>query len=75
MEHVLTNTTGNFHLNLDIWLVARVPGLKFNLSSGRVAAQMELPHLVERGLYRGKELPRFDQLETLSHQVSHVLKQ
>ena len=75
MEHVLTNTTGNFHLNLDIWLVARVPGLKFNLSSGRVAAQMELPHLVERGLYRGKELPRFVQLETLSHQVSHVLKQ
>ena len=74
MEHVLTNTTGNFHLNLDIVLVARVSGLDY-LSSGRVAAQMELPHLVERGFYRGKELPRFVQLETLSHQVSHVLKQ
>ena len=46
VEHVLTNTTGNFHLNLDIVLVTRVPGLVPNLSSGRVAAQMELPHLV-----------------------------
>ena len=74
MEHVLTNTTGNFHLNLDIVLVARVSGLDY-LSSGRVAAQMELPHLVERGLYRGKELPRFDQLKFPSYSVSHALKQ
>ena len=73
VEHVLTNSTGNFHLNLVTGLQQESSGLASNLSSGRVAVQMKLP--ISCKLSKGEQRLLSCQLDVSIHQVSHVLKQ
>ena len=76
VEHVLTNTTGNFHLNLVTGLQQECQGwleVLANLSSGRIAVQMKLP--ISCKLSKGEQRLLSCQLDVSIHQVSHVLKQ
>ena len=76
VEHVLTNTTGNFHLNLVTGLQQECQGwleVLASLSSGRIAVQMKLP--ISCKLSKGEQRLLCCQLGVSIHQVSHVLKQ
>ena len=76
VEHVLTNTTGNFHLNLVTDLQQECQGwleVLASLSSGRIAVQMKLP--ISCKLSKGEQRLLSCQLDVSIHQVSHVLKQ
>ena len=73
VEHVLTNTTGNFHLNLVTGLQQECQG--WHPTYPLVGSQHRCNCLISCKLSKGEKRLLSCQLIVPIHQVSHVLKQ